>query len=220
MYKSTIIVPYRWIVFLAALGYWLYLFTSTSFDTFGWQFRFLTVWCLTANVFVAFLMLRISLTHGEKTEKKWDALVSATVIFNMVVVFLYWKLLFEDPRNLSAYSDAAWYMEYYLHGLGPALMWIDAFFILGAFRKVISTIWDMMLYFFGYTVWIELFVAKFNDYPVGSETNGLPYPFLNNMTDNARMTFYATTLIIAMILFLICLVIVRAWRTRRGAGRL
>ena len=146
--------------------------------------------------------------------------MSATVIFNMVVVFLYWKLLFEDPRNLSAYSGAAWYMEYYLHGLGPALMWIDAFFILGAFRKVISTIWVMLLYFFGYTVWIELFVAKFNAYPVGSEANGLPYPFLSNMTDDARMTFYATTLIIAMILFLTCLVIVRASRIRRGAGRL
>ena len=78
------IIPYRWIVFLAALGYWLYFFTFTSFHAFGWQFRFLTVWCLTANVFVAFLMLRISLTRSKKT---WDALVSATVILNMVVVF-------------------------------------------------------------------------------------------------------------------------------------
>ena len=44
------------------------------------------------------------------------------------------------PNNLSTYSETTWYMEYYLHGLGPVLMWIDAFFILGTFRKMISTL--------------------------------------------------------------------------------
>ena len=213
MHRNMAIIPYRWIVFLAALGYWFYFFTFTSFHAFGWQFRFLTVWCLTANVFVAFLMLRISLTRSKKT---WDALVSATVILNMVVVFLYWTLWFEDPKNLSTYSETTWYMEYYLHGLGPVLMWIDAFFILGAFRKIIPALWIMLLVFFGYIVWIEFFVARFNTDPIGSETNGLPYPFLNDMTENARIGFYATTLITAIILFGVCSAIVRAWNSKHG----
>ena len=120
------------------------------------------------------------------------------------------------PKNLSTYSETTWYMEYYLHGLGPVLMWIDAFFILGAFRKIISTLWTMLLVFFGYIVWIEFFVTRFNTDPIGSETNGLPYLFLNDMTENARIDFYATTLITAIILFGVSSVIVRAWNSKLG----
>ena len=64
--KTRLVPQYRWFVFIVALSYWLYLFTTTSFDAFGWQFRFLTVWGLTFNLLVAGLMLRITLGYNQK----------------------------------------------------------------------------------------------------------------------------------------------------------
>ena len=55
------VLRYRVTVFALALGYWLYQFTQTDLDAFGWQFRFLTIWALTANLVVAGQMLRRSL---------------------------------------------------------------------------------------------------------------------------------------------------------------
>ena len=45
---SHSIITFRWTVFLLALGFWFYQFTQTSLEAFGWQFRFLTIWGLTA----------------------------------------------------------------------------------------------------------------------------------------------------------------------------
>jgi hypothetical protein len=58
---SRLVTNFRWIVFLLALGFWFYQFSQTSLDKFGWQFRFLTIWGLTFNLIVAYLMLRYSL---------------------------------------------------------------------------------------------------------------------------------------------------------------
>ena len=211
--KTRLVPQYRWFVFIVALGYWLYLFTTTSFDAFGWQFRFLTVWGLTFNLLVAGLMLRIVLGYNKKT---WDSLVSATAVLNMVVVFLYWKLYFEDPTNIYPDGPLSWHLEYYLHAIGPMLMWFDAFFIFRAFRKLFPTLWIMLAIFFSYIAWIELLVSRFNTSPAGTSTNGLPYPFLNDMTESARSVFYAGTLITALVLFVASLVIMKAWRR---AGR-
>ena len=211
--KTRLVLQYRWFVFIVALSYWLYLFTTTSFDAFGWQFRFLTVWGLTFNLLVAGLMLRIVLGYNKKT---WDSLVSATAVLNMVVVFLYWKLYFEDPTNIYPDGPLNWHLEYYLHAIGPMLMWFDAFFIFRAFRKLFPTLWIMLAIFFSYIAWIELLVSRFNTSPEGASTNGLPYPFLNDMTESARSVFYAGTLITALVLFVASLVIMKACRR---AGR-
>ena len=127
--KTSVRVTYfRWFVFLLALGYWFYQFTVTSMDNFGWQFRFLTIWGLTASVIVAELMLRFSLGRSDET---YNPLVSATVVLGAMVVFLYWKLWFIDPALVNSDGPIEWYQEYYLHVVGPALMMFDAFFILG-----------------------------------------------------------------------------------------
>ena len=159
-------------------------------------------------------MLRSTLCYCQK--KRWDSLVSATAVLNMVVVVLYWKLHFEDPTNIYPDGPLNWHLEYYLHAIGPILMWFDAFFIFRAFRKLFPTLWIMLAIFFSYIAWIELLVSRFNTSPAGTSTNGLPYPFLNDMTESARSVFYAGTLITALVLFVASLVVMKAWRR---AGR-
>jgi hypothetical protein len=160
-------------------------------------------------------MLRLTLGHKQQM---WDSLVSATAVLNMIVVFLYWKLYFEDPTNIYPDGPLNWHLEYYLHAIGPILMWFDAFCIFRAFRKTFPAVWAMLAIFFGYIAWIELLVARFNATPVGNFANGLPYPFLNDMTGGARGVFYAGTLITALVLFAASLVVMKACR-RVGQSR-
>ena len=86
---SPTVTYFRWTIFLLALGFWFYQFTQTSLDAFGWQFRFLTIWGLTANLVVSWMMLRLVLGKSTKT---YNPLVSATVVLGAIVVFMYWKL--------------------------------------------------------------------------------------------------------------------------------
>ena len=44
-----------------------------------------------------------------------------------------------------------------------------------------------------YILWSEAVTGALNDTPEGAVTNGLPYPFLNNMSFSERVSFYATT---------------------------
>ena len=43
---------YRVVVFALALGYFIYQFFNANWDSFGLQFRFLTIWALTLNLIV------------------------------------------------------------------------------------------------------------------------------------------------------------------------
>ena len=186
--NSRSVLNYRWMVFLLALGYFLYLFRGTDKTAFGWQFRYLTIWALTTNVLVAGQMLRLSLG---KTTKDWNSFVSMGVVLNVVVVVNYWRLYFEDPTSLSTSGQGlVWYMEYYLHLMGPLLMVIDAFLILGVFQNLPRVFLYALFLGTAYPLWAEFVVAPMNSQPAGSVTNGLPYPFLNNMDVSQRLTFY------------------------------
>jgi hypothetical protein len=186
--NSRSVLNYRWTVFLLALGYFLYLFWSTDKTAFGWQFRYLTIWALTTNFLVSGQMLRLSFG---RTTKDWNSFVSMGVVLNVVVVVNYWKLYFENPASLNASGQGlVWYMEYYLHLLGPLLMAIDAFLILGVFRNLPRVCLYALLLGTAYPLWAEFVVAPMNNQPIGSVTNGLPYPFLNNMEVPQRLTFY------------------------------
>lgn len=179
-------------MFALALGFWISQFFATDLTRFGIQFRFLTIWTLTFNVVVAAQMLRLSLG---KSVVRMDAFVGLVIVMNMAVVVQYWRLYFMDPTLVQSDGGLPWYREYYLHALGPVLVWIDAFFILGAFRKVQGTCFYAILIGILYPLWIELLVQPMNDFPVGSQTNGLPYPFLNDLTVTGRMIFYAISTI-------------------------
>ena len=185
---------------MLALGYWFYQFTQTSLDAFGWQFRFLTIWGLTANLVAAWLMLRLVLGRSEKS---YNPFISATVVLGAIVVFMYWKLWFINPALVNSAGPIVWYQEYYLHALGPLLMMIDAFFILGVFKRLGATLVAMLTIFIGYIAWAELLVGPLNSFPEGKAAHGLPYPFLNDMVLNDRLVFYATTIGTAVVFMLI-----------------
>lgn len=197
---SKPVTQYRWAVFVLALGYFFYQFTQTDLSAFGWQFRFLTIWGLTANLIAAWLMLRLVLGRSKKT---YNPFISATVVLGAVVVFMYWKLWFINPALVNSDGPIVWYQEYYLHALGPLLMMTDAFFILGAFRRILPTLGCMLAIFIGYIAWVEILVRPLNSFPVGTAESGLPYPFLNDMVLNDRLVFYATTIATAVVFMLI-----------------
>jgi len=197
---SRAVTNYRWLVFILALGFWLELFITTDHSKFGWQFRYLTDWGLTANMIVAWLMLRFSLGRSEKI---YNAFVSASAVLGAIVVFMYWKLYFTDPALINGDHIMPPHQEYYLHGGTQLLMMFDAFFILGAFRSYWTSLGVSMVIFFGYIGWTELVIQPMNDFPAGSATSGFPYPFLNEMATGPRMMFYVTTIATAIVLMLV-----------------
>jgi len=187
---------FRWLVFLLAAGYVIrHLIFTADYSLPGGPFRHLTFWGLMFSFAAASRML--ALTEG-RTHRDWSTLVGVTAVINLLVVFLYWRLWFTDPALVNSGGPNLWYDEYYLHLLGPALQWFDALFVFGAFRRVLPALGGLAPAVLGYVAWIELFVGRFNDFPRGSVTAGLPYPFLNDMEIVARAGFYGTTSVTAL----------------------
>lgn len=219
MIQSPAVRIYRAFTFAITAFYFCFLFTTANLDTFGWQFRFLTVWGLTASMISAWFMLRLSMGWSMARHEIW---ASVTVVLNATVVLMYWKIYFTDPALF--YGDAGGpdvlHQEYFLHALGPALQMFDAFFLLGAFRRVKATALCVLALPVIYILWAEMIVQPLNDVPVGSVTTGLPYLFLNNMAPDARMGFYATTVGTMLVLFAVGvgLAWVLRWLTSRSAA--
>jgi hypothetical protein len=181
------ITLFRIIVLALAIGFWINQFFISDMDRFGIQFRFLTIWTMTFNIIVAAQMLRLSMG---KSVVRMDAFVGLVIVMNMAVVVQYWRLMMIDPTLVQSNGPLPWWREYYIHAVGPLLMWIDAFLILGAFRRIQGTCFYALLIGILYPLWIELLVRPMNTLPAGSVTNGLPYPFLNDLTLGGRMVFY------------------------------
>lgn len=200
MQGSGIVLYYRGLVFALAAAYSIYMFVIADHSAFGWQFRFLTVWALTLNTVVAFLMLQVA--RG-KSDKTLNTLNSSAVVLNGFVVFMYWSLFFKDPSLVNGDNEPKWYLEYYLHGIGPFLQMFDAFFLIGgAFARTRSILSTISLIVICYILWVEVLVGPLNDTPVGTHSQGLPYPFMNDMTQPDRMAFYGQ--VIVTMLFIFC----------------
>ena len=197
---STPVRVYRVITFALCVFYFLYLFYTSNKDAFGWQFRYLTVWGLTASVISAWFMLRLSMGWSTARQEVW---ASMTAVLNATVVLMYWKIYFTDPALF--YGDGGGpehlHQEYYLHAIGPSLQIVDALFILGAFSKLRRTCLAVAAVPILYVAWIEGILHKVNVTPEGSVTNGLPYLFLNDMDMSARLGFYGTTIVTMLMLF-------------------
>lgn len=209
------VTAYRWIVFALAGFYFLIAFDDLIPSEFGWQYRFLTEWALVMSLISAAFMLRRSMGQ---TTKRHDVWASATVVLNIMVVFLYWKIYFEDPSQfyVDGVRTIPLWKEYYLHLLGPILQWIDAFFILGAFRPVKRILALSVSVNILYIAWIEWIVSPMNAEPAGSVSSGLPYRFLNDMELADRMGFYVTNTISAIVLVGICWLIAAGLRRVRN----
>ena len=216
--QSNIILAYRLFTFAITLFYFFYVFTTVDFDLFGWQFRFLTVWGLTASLISAWFMLRLSMGWSESRHEVW---ASVTVVLNATVVLMYWKIYFTDPALF--YGDdggpPSQHLEYFQHGLGPALQMFDAFFLLGAFRRLKATALGVLILPIVYIGWVEGIVHPLNTRPVGDVTSGLPYLFLNNMEPAARLSFYGTTIGTMLALFVggVVIAVLLRWIARLRA---
>ncbi|MEL6959026.1 MAG: hypothetical protein AAGL89_08775 [Pseudomonadota bacterium] len=190
------VLIFRWIVFLLAAGYCLRTLIFGNYEGFGGPFRYLTVWALFLSFFCASRMLAI--TEG-RSERRWDALVSATAVINMMVVVLYWRLYFADPTSVTRDGElGALWLELYMHGVGPALQWIDAVFVHRAFRRFRASLGVLFLIIAAYVAWGEFAVAPMNDSPFGSVTSGLAYPFLNDLDMLERSVFYGGNFAVAI----------------------
>lgn len=194
---SRPVLLYRWIVFLLAGGYTLYQVTTSDYSNPGGPFRFLTIWALVLSFYAASRMLARS---ERRTERRHEVTAMCASVLNGMVVLLYWRLYFIDPALVNGSGPIIWHQEYYLHVVGPALQLVDALFIARVYRRI----WRAAVVLVGivavYVAWAELFVARFNDTPVGAVASGLPYPFLNNMVFADRAGFYLSNGVVALVL--------------------
>lgn len=179
----------RWAGFLSALFYSGYMFIHSDQTLFGIQYRFLTIWALTGYMLAFLVLLRRSY---DPTAGRYDSVVAASASVAAVVVLLYWRLYFQDPSLVNGSREPIWFVEYYLHLVGPAMIWADAILYSRPFRHVLRTAALLVGVVLAYTLWIEFAVQPMNDSPTGSVTTGLPYPFLNNMPLDQRLGFYAS----------------------------
>ncbi len=197
-----IVAVYRWAVFLLAGFYlvWMVLIDA-DYSRVGGPFRFLTIWSLLLSFFVASRMMAL-VEH--RSDNDWPALVAVTAVLNFMVVFLYWRLFLADPDSVTGAGGPpeAW-VQYYIHGLGPALQWGDKLFIhrrVRDFRRALSL---LLVIVAAYILWVELLVRPLNDRPLGEVTSGLPYPFLNDLVFAGRAAFYGQTGVSAVLVLLL-----------------
>lgn len=191
------VLIYRWVVFLLAAGYCVYQITTSDYTNPGGPFRFLTIWALILSFFSASRMLALS-EHRITRNHRVTAMCAS--VLNAMVVFLYWKLYFNDPALVNGDGAIVWHQEYYLHGLGPALQIFDALIIARAFTRPLRAVLPLLTIILAYVVWAELFVQRFNETPFGSVTSGLPYPFLNSLELPGRALFYGSNAAVAVAL--------------------
>jgi len=190
--RNGIVVYFRGSCFTLALLYWFYQFYEANYNGFGIQFRYLTIWGLTGNLIVTGLLFRQTLA---KQKEKYFAAVSAVCVLNVLVVFLYWRLYFIDPKLVNYSGNIVWFQEYYLHLLGPLLLFVDSLLVNRSFRQFKLGIIQALLLSFSYVLWTEFVTGPLNNVPVGSMTAGLPYPFLNDMVLSDRLEFYAISIL-------------------------
>lgn len=211
---SRPVLIYRWFVFLLAGFYAVYMITTSSYAGPGGPFRYLTIWALILSFFCASRVLAYS---ERRSDHRWDPIIAATAVLNAMVVFLYWRLFFADPASVTRNGELGiWWKEYYLHGLGPLLMWLDAVIINRPFRRYFASAGTLVGVVVAYLTWAELFVQRFNDAPRGTVTSGLPYPFLNSLEFGARLNFYGVNIATALVLLGVFFVI--GWTMTRAVG--
>ena len=191
-YGHKFILRYRFVCLLLSIGYFLYQFTDANYNNFGIQFRYLTIWGLTGAMIATWLLYR---TKRDGFPETYLPFVSAIAVLNAMVVFLYWKLYFIDPSLVNYSGSIVWFQEYYLHVLGPLLIILDALFFNNSFTQIKKGLLTILGICLLYILWTEALTGPLNTTPEGTVTNGLPYPFLNNMVFAERIGFYATTIL-------------------------
>lgn len=200
---------FRWVTFLLAAGYCVRMVLWSDYEQIGGPFRFLTIWALFLSFFCVSRM--IARMEG-RSDRRWDALVAATAVINTMVVILYWRLYFADPSSVTRDGTlSSWWLEGYLHGIGPALQVTDAVFLHRAFRRPHLGAGVLLGIIALYVAWAELVLRPFNDAPIGTVTSGLPYPFLNSLEFSDRSVFYATNVGVGLVVLMLYAAVSLGW---------
>ena len=188
--RVGVVAAYRWGVFLLAAAIWLRCFGEARLEEFGWQFRHLEVWALTASLFSAAATLGLSMGWSAQ---RHDAFVASVAALNAVVVAAHL-----GPLGLEAGGTGrATWVAAYLFLLGPLLQIADAALIHRAFHRLRGAVAGALTFAAAYVAWVELAVRPLNASAEG--LGGLPYAALDAMEPQARLIVYAgaTTLALA-----------------------
>lgn len=198
-------------VLLLAAGFWAHQFALQDLAVFGWQFRYLTVWALTLGLVAGALTFRSSLAPGAGAS---DSLLLVAAALAGMQAILYWAIRLEDPEALRAAGAAGGPLGVaYLHVVMPVLVWVETVFLSKAARGALAAACWLIVTLAAYMLWIEAAVAPLNVTPAGLVTAGLPYPFLNEMTQGARGMLYLQAAILGLVLLALA-----RWAAGRTGG--
>ena len=96
---------------ILAVGYFIYQFTTHDYSAWGIQFRFLTIWGLTAA-----MVARICcLPRGGTDAPTPIRVYFATAVLNIYGGVFVLALVPIDPALVNGDNTPVWFQEYYLH---------------------------------------------------------------------------------------------------------
>lgn len=170
---------YRGGVLLLAVAMWAWCFGDARLEEFGWQFRHLEVWALSASALSAAMTLRLSMGWSRSSH---EGFVAATAALNAVVI-----AAFLGPMGAGGAGGPGWRTAY-LHLVGPSLQIADALLLLGAFARLGGAVAWVATLAAAYVAWVELAVRPLNASAEG--VGGLPYAALNAMDVPSRLAVY------------------------------
>lgn len=199
-------VIYRWATLALAVIVWVRCFGDARLDEFGWQFRLVEVWAVSASAISAALMVRLSMGWSASRHESFAGGVAAV---NAVVVALHL-----GPLGLIS-STPAW------HVLGltlivPLLQIADALLVLRAFGHLRGAVAWVLGIALAYVAWVELAVRPLN-LPVDGG-GGLPYPALNALGAVDRLGVYGAATGLALAVLPGLWVVQRRLRLEAGSG--
>ena len=183
-------VVYRWGVAILAAAVWVWCFADARLAQFGWQFRCIEIWALSASVVSAIFMLRLSMGWSRS---RHEGFVRITAALNCLVVAIHLLPLVSDvPASDLGPSLTSSFKTAHLLAIGPLLQIADAVLILGVFRGPLRSLADaaagVALVAATYVAWIELAVRPLNARADGR--GGLPYGALDPLEPDARLAVY------------------------------
>lgn len=183
-------------VLLLAAGFWAQQFALQDLADFGWQFRYFAVWALTLGLAAGALTFRLSLVPDAGAPNSL-LLVAAAVSALQAVLFWFFRL--SDPSAIGAGGAGGDPVRIvYLHVLMPAFIWLEAVVFNRTARAAPAAACWLLMTLAAYVLWIEGAVVPLNPVPAGAVTSGMPYPFLNDMTQGARAALYAKASIVGV----------------------
>lgn len=185
---------YSFVAFSWTLGHWLLHFLKANKKIFGWQFRYLTQWALTASMlFHMCTLLHRCMWRRQPTVRKTAYMLAVSVcVVNMLVFVLYWPAFFLQPGLIGALTMSV-SQDVFVHAVSPLSVFFDAMFWSKPFKKehYKSSQAFTFAVFLSYVFWLEVLVT-----PLGK----MPYAFLRVAPWTHRCLCYVVSFVIGLVL--------------------